>query len=570
MYNFDSQYLNLSGIIEHTKNVLKLQHSLQCYKEGYALFCRPCPKHPHIDHDAIMFDYVTPIKENFHHFVAFTCAYDPSTYFDLLAFDENEINALKQAVPKLSVQELEDARYDLLARHYVIKKMKSVVELEKIHEQLFGKAPKDFTKEVRKWIEVIEEEAPLHSDRKPLEVPDATPPSVPVQEMYGIIVEEPKPNVEWLKKIWWEFVGAIKQGDPKALQFKEMLKSAVRDIEDSLNPSTVCEYVDAVFLCEPCPKHHDKSDTMIIYPSYSKTDSGEIKKSIYFCLKDPDAKFNDPYTIPEVSYADSQVLETYGKLIWKQWRDYHKGEAEVIARYYKLYYSDKTGLNTARTLATIYEKIFGKKASAVTLSYALDKILPPAQPRKSSVTGIDLSKIEPDPSTKVDKWEFTVDELYSKVVGFYNFKECYKIGYMLFCRPCPLHPNKNGDMLVLDPLARVGALSGVWWTCTYDPYFYNEELPDYPRMPKTLRESFDELLETYTKRDIEESRAELMTRYFALVFSPDPRDFGDEVGRRKLKMIITPIYHHLFHEEPTEEVLDQIVGRLARAVTVAR
>ncbi len=544
--NSQSWYKNLTIIAQR----LKAQYGIDCYTAGYALFCRPCPRHSGEPHDALMFDPLTAEKEKFLHFVPWTCASDPYTYFDLLVFTDSEIQEIKNM--KLTEKDIEDARAELLARHYITKGLQNIKDLIHIYEDLFGKAPLNFTSLVQQRINVIKNEAPtqpLPSKAEPTE-----------QE----VEEAPAPSPDWIGHILIELMDGIKAGDPNALKFKEMLKSTTKEIEDSLNPTTICEYVGSVFICEPCPRHKDSKDVMIIYPDR------DSQKTIYFCLNSPGEKFDDPYLIPDVRLGDAQVLETFGGLIWKQWRDYVRGEAEVLVRFYRLMHDNKTdAIDTMRLFSNVYQRIFGKKAPITTLSIALDKLSPPISSGKHSANIESLPKIEPDPTTVVNTWNFSIDNLYAKIVGLYKnkFSACYKVGYMLFCEPCPIHPDKKGDMLVLDPLARIGIVWEPLWTCTYDPYtYYERPTHDFAPLPGNIVDAFDELQETYSDSDIEKSRVELLARYFSLVFSPNPKDFETAEGRAKIKMILKPLYWSLFRDSPEGSALDKVVERLTNSL----
>jgi len=490
-----------------------------------------------------MFDPVTVVREKFLHFTPWTCASEPDTYFDLLGFVEKEVEEIKNAVNKLTEKDIEDARIELLARHYVVKGLQDIKELEKIYENLFGKPPLIFAKTVQQRIAEIQKEVP-------------TQPLAPKAEEHTEqeVEEAPEPNADWLAHVLIDLMDGLKQGDPKALQFKQELKNAITEIEDELNPTTVCEFIGSVFICEPCPRHRSKDDAMIIYPSKTK------KKSLFFCLKDPETKYDDPYAIPNTSLADTQVLETYARLLWAPWRDYIRGEAEVIVRYYHSVYGD-TGANkdTLQKLASIYQRIFGIKVPMTVLGVAIDRLTPSALTSGSAPSG-SLPKIEPDPKTVVDTWDISVDNLYAKVVGLYKekFTACYKVGYMLFCEPCPIHPDKEGDMLILDPLARVGIVYQPLWTCVFDPWtYYDRPNHSFPPMPENLLDAFDELQESYSKEDIARGRAELVARHFALAF---PQELLSD--RERAKRTLKQVYRALFKETPSQDTVELMAKRV--------
>ncbi len=173
---------------------------------------------------------------------------------------------------------------------------------------------------------------------------------------------------EWLRQFWAEFISKYKAGDPQALQFAKSLGEAIADIQSVLTPTTVCKFVGAFFFCSPCPRHRDKSDAMIIYPDK------DTKKTLYFCLKAPQERFEEPSQIPGLRLGDEETLEVFGRLVWRQSHDYARGEAEVLVRYYRLVYGGKPA--ERQRLESIYLRLFGKKAPLTVLSIAIAKLEP--------------------------------------------------------------------------------------------------------------------------------------------------------------------------------------------------
>ncbi len=362
------------------------------------------------------------------------------------------------------------------------------------------------------------------------------------------------PETDWLEEFWKEFIAKFKTGDQKAKEFAKALGKAIEDIQSSLVSTTVCEYMGSTFFCSPCPRHKKSDDIMFIYPSENE------KKPIFFCLEEPDAKFEDPYLIPNVRFADAQTLEIYGRLLHKLLVKRDRAEAEIITRYYRAKYGNRavTVFNQKQLLEGIYFRLFGRKAPTEVILRAMRKLarLPVASGRPIITSGL---KIEPDPNTAIKKWDVSVEDVYAKIVGFYRekFTSCYKIGYMLFCEPCPLHGIK-GDMIILDPLAKIGSVREPLWTCALDPWsYYDRPNRDFPPLPENILDTFDELQESYSKKEIIESRVELAVRYFALNFTEDVIS-----DKKRAKKMLRLIYRALFDENPTAGVIELMLKKV--------
>ncbi|AGG36559.1 hypothetical protein SMF1_0012 [Sulfolobales Mexican fusellovirus 1] len=368
----------------------------------------------------------------------------------------------------------------------------------------------------------------------------------------GDINLTPAPN--WLEEFWKEFLTKLKQGDPKAKDFAKALGDAISDIKTSLVPTTFCQFAGSVFLCEPCPVHKSRVDAMVIYPDL------ENKKTLYFCLRDYTQKFEDPYAIPGMRLGDAQVLETYAKYLYKQTLDFERGEAEVIARVYILLKGRPKNVNkeVLVTLAEIYKRVFNKKAPVGVISLATD-ILVPRKVQFGDVVIEDAEPITPDTKTAMSAWEFTLSDVYAKIAGLYNFKNCYKVGHLLFCEPCPLHPDIPGDYAVFNPVAKIGEVKEPLWTCVHDAFTFHDRFShSFSPLPEAIVDALDEIRESISREEKEKGYATLVALYFNMHM---PREYRTEaIAKKELTRLYKSLTGYFPKQELVEKMYEMIKG----------
>ncbi len=86
----------------------------------------------------------------------------------------------------------------------------------------------------------------------------------------------------------------------------------------------------------------------------------------------------------------------------------------------------------------------------------------------------------------------------------YN-SECEKVGYGLFCYPCPIHPQEKHDRLVFNKFA---PQKDFFWTCCKNPLEYRDSFPGL------TTEEIEELWQINVPRsEIQKTRVEIIARH---------------------------------------------------------
>nr|AHA92077.1 hypothetical protein [Los Azufres archaeal virus 2] len=151
---------------------------------------------------------------------------------------------------------------------------------------------------------------------------------------------------EALRQFWVEFDKRLKEGDPKAYQFKEALKRVLEDILRSAHTPTISceEKVGYALLCKPCPRHQERYDALIIMPTQGeKVVTRGVGYSIegikLICAKEPKEPIRDLNTAWGISLANAEVLEEYMFALRRlnhfrepTFEDFEKIRAEITAR----------------------------------------------------------------------------------------------------------------------------------------------------------------------------------------------------------------------------------------------
>ncbi len=114
-------------------------------------------------------------------------------------------------------------------------------------------------------------------------------------------------------------------------------------------------------------------------------------------------------------------------------------------------------------------------------------------------------KSKPEKKVKLSDGK-NIDDVYEEIIPqmmVKGFSECKKIGYMIFCRPCPYHPNDQHDALYVDPLNSTVRCAKEYSVERENTYLSLDQIV-------MLRES----AEKAKSRDIESARAEVVERHY--------------------------------------------------------
>jgi len=154
-----------------------------------------------------------------------------------------------------------------------------------------------------------------------------------------------------------------------------------------------------------------------------------------------------------------------------------------------------------------------------------------------------------------------------------NFNtECQKLGYALFCGPCPLHPQEKNDRLIFNIYA---PRKGFFWTCAKEPTVYTDSFPGL------TDEEIQEIQDIkVTKNEIQKTRVEIISRhmvtqktfisiknqdkYAFFVYSPEKGKY-ELTGKDVMKVEIQRIHSELFGDEllsniVTENIMNSIAS----------
>ncbi len=119
MYNIqyvtENKNLSLPDFYSTLSAELYQKYQIECRTVGYGLFCSPCPFHRDEKYDMLIFDIMTNTKGHY-----FTCTKEPDTYTDeYRVFDETEISLLEELKKKISKNDIQTTRAEVVERHYV-------------------------------------------------------------------------------------------------------------------------------------------------------------------------------------------------------------------------------------------------------------------------------------------------------------------------------------------------------------------------------------------------------------------------------------------------------------------
>ncbi len=106
----------------------------------------------------------------------------------------------------------------------------------------------------------------------------------------------------------------------------------------------------------------------------------------------------------------------------------------------------------------------------------------------------EIEKIE-----EIDLESF-LNEIAEKNIESGQFKECYRVGIFLFCKPCPFHQDNPYDLLYLNTEKGI-------WRCSKDPRL---ETGDYEISIESLKNA----LKKAKARDVESAKCEVVEHYY--------------------------------------------------------
>jgi hypothetical protein len=122
--------------------------------------------------------------------------------------------------------------------------------------------------------------------------------------------------------------------------------------------------------------------------------------------------------------------------------------------------------------------------------------------------GEAIKEIKEFPEKKLDA-KITLDDYYDNdLIPFLlakGFKECQKIGYILFCKPCPYHSDNQHDVYYIDLLDKKSIER-----CAKDPQTERENKHLTPQQIVLLRN----LAKEVTRREIIKSQTEIIVRNY--------------------------------------------------------
>nr|AHA92079.1 hypothetical protein [Los Azufres archaeal virus 2] len=181
--------------------------------------------------------------------------------------------------------------------------------------------------------------------------------------------------------------------------------------------------------------------------------------------------------------------------------------------------------------------------------------------------------------TEVEETPRSIDDIYLELRAQLDGKvnECHVKGHILFCKPCPDHPDVEGDMLFYDPFrAR--------WACLKDPYtpktsiaLFGEEGVEY-ELP-TLSSKAEEALRKKAKSNVVYTgEAEVVELHFVLenlLISLDTKKKGYEVYKYvaenghydlissdKLRAELQYIYENVWGRKPPATILSEMMNKI--------
>ncbi len=100
-------------VINHLRS-----QGLDCDREGYAIVCKSCPKHPDEKYDMLILDILAPTNITQDSQLFWTCAKDPFTYTDQYhTFTEEEMKIIRSAKPFQN--EINKTRTEMIVHHYL-------------------------------------------------------------------------------------------------------------------------------------------------------------------------------------------------------------------------------------------------------------------------------------------------------------------------------------------------------------------------------------------------------------------------------------------------------------------
>ncbi len=152
-----------------------------------------------------------------------------------------------------------------------------------------------------------------------------------------------------------------------------------------------------------------------------------------------------------------------------------------------------------------------------------------------------------------------------------NFNaECQKIGYGLFCSPCPMHKEDKYDMIIFDKYA---PKRGFYWTCAKEPKQYTDSFPGL-----TSEETEEMAKISVTKGEIQRTRSEIIARYllthnifisirnsenFAIFAYRADKGCYQPEGKEVLKVKIQEVFSQFYSDEMvTKNLVDFVLNQV--------